>query len=345
MRDNLIDHNHFHDFPELGLNGFECMNIGRGPQDALVPNFTLVESNLFERVLRDQEVISVKSSDNTIQFNTFKGNFGPGAREKYSLNIRQGNRNRVIGNTLRDMEFIGVRGDHTEVLGNRMIRDDGPRSNSRIRIAKGNTICDVEHWLKGNPKSNHPAARGTVVAGNVIDGNLEIGYSGGTTHHGGGPANVPASDTTLQNNVFNDLPDEGLHTGTHDAPSRATILRTKEVTHSDVGVNAPDPRDQLVEGPRITQTLRENDILGPGPFDWFADIDPDDDAVLFLVDGEVVNRETSARYGDRKNESPGFENWKNTSRYPDGTHTMTVRKETSGLETSVTVTMVAPPSS
>ncbi len=134
---NLIDYNYFHDFPYYANNGHEPMNLGREQLASLVPCFTTVEYNLFENVPSNEEVISVKSSDNTVQFNTFKNNFEKDVRHG-QLNLRHGTRNRVLGNTLIDMEWINARGNDHQILGNRVLTRKSSGNISRIRVSKGN---------------------------------------------------------------------------------------------------------------------------------------------------------------------------------------------------------------
>jgi hypothetical protein len=88
-----IDHNHFRDMAPLGINGMETMRIGVGPR--LYTPFdahTVVEYNLFERTDGEKsEIISVKSSGNTIRYNTVLETVG-------SFTLRHGDRNQVYGN-------------------------------------------------------------------------------------------------------------------------------------------------------------------------------------------------------------------------------------------------------
>ena len=313
----------------------------------------------------DEETISVKSSDNTIQFNTFKRNFRDHSNRKQrrygQVNLRHGNRNSIVGNTLIDMGLINIRGDDHRVLGNRMVTRNSKsnRRLSNIRVCKGNVSNALGSWRLGkNPDGKHPCARRCVVAGNDIDGNLELGRSGGTGSSGGNQPNLPAEDTIYQKNEIRGEIDRDKQKGSKKSGFRGSIPKTVEMTPAKVGVNAPDPREKTPGGDPgghppdrgpdpseggITQTLRDGDRIDPGEFEWRATVKADDGgAVLFLVDGEEVNRETSAPYGDRRNNHENFFQWRDTTRYGAGKHKMTVRIASTGEENSVTVDMTVP---
>jgi len=85
-----IDHNHFHDVHFAGGNGWESIRSGA---DTLSygSSFTVIEHNLFEHDDNDPEVVSLKSSDNTVRYNTMRASKG-------QFSIRSGNRCAFYGN-------------------------------------------------------------------------------------------------------------------------------------------------------------------------------------------------------------------------------------------------------
>jgi poly(beta-D-mannuronate) lyase len=85
-----VDHNYFHDVKGGGGNGWETIRAGLSGW-TFSSSKTVIEYNLFERCTGDPETISVKSSDNTIRFNTMRNNNG-------ELTLRHGNRALVYGN-------------------------------------------------------------------------------------------------------------------------------------------------------------------------------------------------------------------------------------------------------
>jgi hypothetical protein len=85
-----IDHNHFRDIGPRAENEMEAIRVGSS--DLSQSNgFTVVESNLFENCDGDPEIVSVKSNDNTVRYNTFLTSQG-------TLSQRHGNRGAFYGN-------------------------------------------------------------------------------------------------------------------------------------------------------------------------------------------------------------------------------------------------------
>ncbi len=82
------------------------------------------------------------------------------------------------------------------------------------------------------------------MAGNEIDHNLEIGFSGGLGSSPGGPMNKPAKDTIYQENKIGGKVRFELETGTKTSGFEGSIPEAVEVTQKQVGVDAPDPREE-----------------------------------------------------------------------------------------------------
>jgi hypothetical protein len=104
-----IDHNYFHDVTFGGGNGWELIRAGLSGW-TFSQAFTVIERNLFVNADSDPETISVKSSDNTIRYNTMRSTAG-------QFTLRHGNRTSVYGNY---------------ILG------DGQSGSSGLRIYGGN---------------------------------------------------------------------------------------------------------------------------------------------------------------------------------------------------------------
>jgi len=92
-RQDRIDHNHFRDIPHAdGENGHETLRTGSnilGEQDR--DSLTVIEDNLFERCSGESEIISLKSSANTVRRNTFVNCRG-------AVHCRLGHRNTIADN-------------------------------------------------------------------------------------------------------------------------------------------------------------------------------------------------------------------------------------------------------
>lgn len=109
----LIDHNHFRDIRRRHTNGGEAVQIGGDMRQwgHLHAN-TIVEKNVFERADGDDEVISNKSSGNTIRNNTFLGCGG-------AIWLRGGGHCLVSGNyTHRGYSGIVAFGHNHTIQGN-----------------------------------------------------------------------------------------------------------------------------------------------------------------------------------------------------------------------------------
>jgi hypothetical protein len=87
---DLIDHNHFRNIGPRAQNEMEAIRIGWS-QISESSGYTVLEHNLFENADGDPEIVSVKSSDNIVRYNTFRTSQGV-------LSARHGDRNRFEGN-------------------------------------------------------------------------------------------------------------------------------------------------------------------------------------------------------------------------------------------------------
>jgi hypothetical protein len=92
VQQTRLDHNYFHDVKGGGGNGWETIRAGLSGW-WLSSSKTVIEYNLFQRCTGDPETISIKSSDNTIRYNTMRDNHG-------EMTLRHGNRQLVYGNWL-----------------------------------------------------------------------------------------------------------------------------------------------------------------------------------------------------------------------------------------------------
>jgi len=134
---HLIDNNYFADRPlPVGAssnNGYESIRVGTSTQ-SLSSSFTTVEYNLFERTDSEIEIISNKSSNNIIQYNTFRDASG-------TLTLRQGDDNLVDGNFFLGEGKAGsggvrIVGERQTVINNYFNDLDG-RAGGAISISGG----------------------------------------------------------------------------------------------------------------------------------------------------------------------------------------------------------------
>lgn len=174
--------NHFSDHSFAGANGGEPIRLGVSPR-ALSSAHAVVEYNLFERCDGDPEAISVKSSDNTVRYNTIRDSAG-------GIVLRHGNHTRVESNyLLGGKEGLRLYGnDHlvannyvaglsgrAMVIGSGSTRDH--HSGETPEERRGNDACDraviVHNTLYGNTEtlcgeSRDFEPRNVVIADNLL---------------------------------------------------------------------------------------------------------------------------------------------------------------------------------
>jgi hypothetical protein len=176
-----IDHNFIHDVQYSGGNGWETIRAGLSGW-TFSRAYTVIEHNLFLRADDDPETISIKSSDNTIRYNTMRASAG-------QFTLRHGNRTSVYGNYIFGDGVSGsggIRvcgGDH-KVFNNYIEGVDG----AGISIESGESD-DTSGQL-----TDHKRAYGVQVVFNTIVDSRGITI-------GGGKALQP-KDCAVANNIL-----------------------------------------------------------------------------------------------------------------------------------------------
>lgn len=199
-----IHHNWWRDITALSSNGQEPLQLqyGRaGQQPDLTETpvaslFALVEYNLFDGACGDEEIVSVKSNDNTIRYNTFLAH--PTAN-KGGLNVRHAHRTVVDSNVFLGTDYgVRVSGDDNVIINNYI-----ERPTNGIRLTAGGP----NRWA-------YLPARNTLVANNtVIDSAysaMEIATYMGMKDPKGGPNVVsiyPTGNRILNNLLVSKRPD------------------------------------------------------------------------------------------------------------------------------------------
>lgn len=89
---DVIEYNYFHGIGPRVTNGLEAIRLGLS-STSLSSGYITIQHNLFDGFLGEDEVISVKSSDNIIRYNTIRNSYG-------GIVSRHGNRNSFYGNHL-----------------------------------------------------------------------------------------------------------------------------------------------------------------------------------------------------------------------------------------------------
>jgi Chondroitinase B/Carbohydrate binding module (family 35) len=174
-----IHHNYFLDQSFTGSNGGESIRVGlSGRQHSSAK--AIVEYNLFEQCNGDLEVISVKSTDDIIRYNTLRNSKG-------TITLRHGWNNRVEGNYL-----IGNR-TGIRMFGNNHVVVDNVVENSTglgLEIGGGEVRDDTTSG------TDHEAVDHALVAFNTFAGDHAPAIQVGD----GGERYQP-SDVTIANTI------------------------------------------------------------------------------------------------------------------------------------------------
>jgi len=203
-----IDHNYLHDARGNEDHDAEAIQIGQSFNNTDQSANAIVEYNLLQRVSVDPEAISIKSSGNTIRYNTL-------VDSDANIMIRHGENNLIAGNWCENSRGIVVHDADNKVVGNKC-KNSGYYG---IRIMGGNLKPGVTSG------SGYPYADGTLVSGNDSD-RLIIGQ----TFAG----SLSARNTRIE--AHKGPIQRGNDVGTTIVSSRSVTAPTpKKLSSSDVG--------------------------------------------------------------------------------------------------------------
>ncbi|MEJ2858520.1 MULTISPECIES: polysaccharide lyase 6 family protein [unclassified Saccharothrix] len=179
-----IDRNHFRNTGPRAVNDMEAVRVGRSTLSRS-SGFTVVEANLFENCDGDPEIITVKSNDNVVRYNTFRTSQG-------TLSQRHGDRGTFHGNFFLGGGKPGTGGirlygrDH-KIYNNHFEGLTGTGFDAALQIDGG----DVDQ--EGALNAHWRVYRATVVHNTFVDNtsNIEIGAN----------YTYPPVDSTIADNV------------------------------------------------------------------------------------------------------------------------------------------------
>ncbi|MFF0343086.1 chondroitinase-B domain-containing protein [Kribbella sp. NPDC004875] len=261
--------NYFRDHTYGGSNGGEPIRLGVSSR-ALSTADATVEYNLFERCNGDPEAISVKSSGNTIRYNTVRSSLG-------GIVLRHGNANRVESNYLLSgsngiriygndhlivNNYVGGVAGAGVVLGSGTERDhyEGEPSDSRRGNDAPDRVTIVLNTLRNNGQAVAGESQRTVPPlGCVIADNLLVGdsgqlvdmpyldgisWSGNVTWGGATDGNIPSSGFTRADPELTAGTDGVYRLGAGSAAINAAALNhTSQVTDDVDGQARTAPYD------------------------------------------------------------------------------------------------------
>ncbi len=175
-----VDHNRFRDVIFAnGENGHETIRTGGNDLGAVGrSSFTIIEDNLLENCSGEDEIMSLKSSDNVVRRNTLVNCRG-------AINLRLGNRDEVAENMVIATEagpgYGGVRleGFEHRVVSNYFRGLTGTRHEAPLALPPGTFATPTTDQIGGKYKDNTAVPpTHCVIAGNTwVDCSaLQLGY-------------------------------------------------------------------------------------------------------------------------------------------------------------------------
>ncbi len=185
-----IDYNHFRNIGPRAVNEMEAVRIGVSDL-SLSSGFTIIEYNLFEDCDGDPEIISIKSCDDTIRYNTLKKCQG-------TLCLRSGNRNTVEGNFFLGIGKTGTGGirlygnDH-QIFNNYFEGLTGSTWDAVLTLTNGDYDGENSGGLTSHWRIKRAKIMFNTLAGNAH--NIEIGYTNS------GDYTQPPRDVIMANNL------------------------------------------------------------------------------------------------------------------------------------------------
>lgn len=203
-----VHHNYFFNHQFKGDNGGESIRVGLSTHQKFVAK-AMIEYNLLEKADGDAEAISVKSSENTVRYNTIRDSRG-------FIVLRHGDRSVVEGNMLFGNSGIRIHGNDHKIInnyvdttGNGIVfgtgdeADSGPTSKLHDRpdrdIVAYNTVVGQKDVVHGDGGAFQP--KDCVLANNILvgtSGNLVSMPTGSVVKYEGniawgGAAGMPSS--------------------------------------------------------------------------------------------------------------------------------------------------------
>ncbi|MGB7951820.1 MAG: chondroitinase-B domain-containing protein [Candidatus Binatia bacterium] len=224
-KNNILDRNYLHRSLGPRQNGADGIQLGSSDDHTYERLNTIVEYNLIERWEIDNEMISNKSSDNIIRFNTL-------ADSKADGQVRHGSFVRIVSNYFFNVRGLINYGDDNQIIGNVVENGD--------LIIRNGDVNQSDIPLSSGP-TGHPASLRTLVATNtVINGEICVGcrVPGGDNSSG-----IPARFTDLRRNSakIRLLDQENTTQGSTYAGISIPAIRLRQV---DVGPGSPDVCDK-----------------------------------------------------------------------------------------------------
>jgi poly(beta-D-mannuronate) lyase len=181
-----IHHNYFRDHSFSGANGGEPIRLGVSGRALSTSNAT-VEYNLFERTNGDPEAISLKSSGNTVRYNTIRDSAG-------CIVFRHGNASTVHGNFILNSACgMRVYGNDHKIYNNMLVNIAGVA----VTVGSGS----VQDHYSGEPSDsrtgNDASERVRLTFNTIVNASSRAIGGEDRTY---GPRNWTIANNILQSN-------------------------------------------------------------------------------------------------------------------------------------------------
>ncbi len=195
---DTINYNWFKNNTPRATNEKECIRVGVSTL-SMSSGFTTIEYNLFQDCDGDPEIVSIKSCDNTVRYNTFLRCLG-------TLSLRHGNRSTVEGNFFfgegktdgtNGTGGIRVYGKDHKIINNYFSGLSGERWDAAITITNGDVFNNSTQL------DAHFVPENVVVAFNTLVNNfsnIEIGYTNNGNYNKA-PINCQISNNIVVENL------------------------------------------------------------------------------------------------------------------------------------------------
>ncbi|WP_246315781.1 S-layer homology domain-containing protein [Paenibacillus foliorum] len=181
---DMIEYNYFHDIGPRVSNGLEAIRLGLSGL-SLASGHVTIQNNLFDGLNAEDEIISVKSSDNIIRYNTIRNSYG-------GIVARHGHRNSFYGNfIIGDGKKAGMGGfriygnehkiynNYMEGLTDKVIEldggthDGGPDGGSSPTVKWGGSGASEQTVMLGNLAIDDPL-RVEILRGHWRQYNVQV---------------------------------------------------------------------------------------------------------------------------------------------------------------------------
>ncbi|CAG7632632.1 Chondroitinase-B [Paenibacillus solanacearum] len=192
-----IDYNYFGKIPVFGKNGAEAIRIGTSEYSRGASN-TIVESNLFEEANGEAEIISVKSWENIIRYNTLRNSQG-------GIVLRHGDNSEVYGNYILGGNLCNTVGIRIIGYGHKVYNNYISGIGCSYKPLSAAIIL-----MNGDPKYNEDPSRGELVLhtykqaryAEIVHNTLVNNKNNVHIGVGSEGYNVPPDSITIANNVI-----------------------------------------------------------------------------------------------------------------------------------------------